>query len=132
MFHQCTNIYNKIITLMNICQSWVFMPPNSPFFVKDILYVWRNLVGNIIFSITSLTSFLCYSINNHERALIFLSSPLLLEWIALCIAWLASMPLQILTIFSLFLLPSKVLHKVYVTFFSMCILSNKWTISRCS
>ena len=132
MFHQYTNIYTKIITLMKVCQSWVFTPPNSPFFVRIFFIFEENPVGNLIFSITSLTSLIFYFMSNHWRVLIFLESPSLFQRITLCNAWLASlMSLQILTIFSLSLLPSIIHHKVFVTFFLMCIVSNKWTIFIC-
>ena len=133
MFHQYRKIYTKIITLIKVCQSWVFTPPNSPFFVRIFFMFEENPMGNLIFSITSFTSLIYCSLNNHWRELIFWPSALPFEWITLCIAWLASlMSLQIFTIFSLSLLPSKIFHNIFVTFFPMCIVSKKWTIYRCS
>ena len=103
------------------------------FFVRIFFMFEQNLVGNLIFSITYLTYFICCFVNNHGRALIFWVSPSLFEQITLCIAWLASlMSLQILTFLSLSLLPSDIFHKVSIMFFSMCIVSNKWTIYRFS
>jgi hypothetical protein len=58
----CTNkeiYYNLLITLMNVCQSCVLTPPKSPFFVKIFCMFDKNLVGNLIFRMTSFTILLC-------------------------------------------------------------------------
>jgi len=127
-------IYNNLlITLMNVCQSCVLTPPKSPFLVKIFCMFDENPVGNLIFRMTSFTIFLCCSINNQGR-LVFCSRPSPLELIiTLCKAWLASrMSQQIFPILSLSVLPSNIHHNNFVMFFSICIVSNKWTICRCS
>ena len=121
-------ILKWLITLTKVCQSCVFTPPNSPFFVKIFFMFEHKTVGNLIFWMTFFTPFLCFYVNNHGR---LFWSPSLFDRITLSIAWLASrMSLQILTIFSLSLLPAMIRHNVSVTFFPICIVSNKWTIFR--
>ena len=132
----CTNkeiYYNLLITLMNVCQSCVLTPPKSPFLVKIFCMFDENPVGNLIFRMTSFTILLCCSINN-QGILLFCSRRFPLKLIiTLCNAWLASwMSLQIFPILSLSILPSKIHHNNFVTFFPICIVSNKWTICRCS
>ena len=88
---------------MKVCQSCVFTPPNSPFFVKILFMFEAKPVGNLILWMTSFTSFLCWFFNNHG-GLFWSSNPYdLFEYrITLHIAWLASwMSVQFLTIFSL-------------------------------
>ena len=125
--------YNLLITLMNVCQSCVLTLPKSPFLVKIFCMFNENPIGNLIFQMTSFTIFLCCSINNQGR-LVFCSRPSPLELIiTLCKAWLASrMSQQIFPILSLSVLPSNICHNNSVMFFPMCIVSNKWTMCRCS
>ena len=107
-----------------------FYPPNSPFFVKIFFMFEEKPVGNLILWMTSFTSFLCCSVNKNGR-LFWSSTPSdLFEYrITLWIAWLTSwMSVQILTIFSLSLLPSMIHHNVSITFFPICIVSKKWDI----
>ena len=125
--------YNLLITLMNVCQSCVLTMPKSPFLVKIFCMFDENPVGNLIFRMTSFTILLCCSINNQGR-LVFCSRPSPLDLIIkLFNAWLASwMSQQIFPILSLSVLPSNIHHNKSVMFFPICIVSNKWTICRCS
>jgi hypothetical protein len=125
--------YRLMITLMNVCQSCVLTPAKSPFFIKIFFMFDEKPVGNLIFFMTSLTILLCCSVK-HQGRLIFCWWPSPLElMITLCNAWLASwMSLQIFPIFSLSVLPSNIHHNIFVMFFPICIVSNKWTICRCS
>ena len=123
----------EIITLMNVCHSWVLTPPKSPFFFQIFCTFDEKLVENLIFWMTYFISFICSSINNHGRLIIFWHSSPTLELITLCNAWLDSaMSLQFFPILSLSVLPSKILHIIYVTFFLIRIVSNKWAICRFS
>lgn len=120
--YQNRNTCTKIITLMKLCQSWVFTPPNSPFFVNILLMFEENLVGNLILWMTSFIALHCFSINNHGRELIVWSL-LLFSWTTLHNAWFPSlMSLQILIIFYLLLLPSKIHHNIYIKFFLISII----------
>ena len=114
---------------MKVCQSWVFTPPNSPFFIKILFMFEANPIGNLIFRMSSFTILLCCSINNQGR-LVFCSRPSPLELIiTLCKAWLASrMSQQIFPILSLSILPSNIHHNNSIMFFPICIVSNKWNI----
>ena len=125
--------YNLLITLMNVCQSCVLTTPKSPFLVNIFCMFDENPIGNLIFRMTSFTILLCCSVNNQGR-LVFCWGPSPLELIiTVCKAWLASwMSQQIFPILSLSVLPSNIHHNNYVMFFLICIVSNKWTICRCT
>ena len=66
-----------IITLMKTCQSCVLTPAKSPFFVMIFFKFSQNIVGNLIFRITSLTTLLCYSVNIHGIEFILILYPFL-------------------------------------------------------
>ena len=120
------------ITLMKTCQSCVLTPAKSPFLVMIFKFAQKP-VGNLIFRITSLTTLLCYSVNIHGIEFILTWSPLLWNWMTSFIAWFLSwISLQAFTTLSFSLLSSNSLHNVSVTFFPICIVSNKWAICRCS
>ena len=122
-----------IITLKKTCQSCVLTPAKSPFFVMIFFKFAQNPVGNLIFCITSLTTLLCCSVNIHGIEFILTWSLLLWNWMTSFITWLLSwMSLQAFTALSFSLLSSNSHHNVSITFFPICIVSNKWAICRCS
>ena len=123
-----------IITLMKTCQSCVLTPTKSPFLVMIFFEFAQNLVGNLfIFRINSSTTLLCCSVNIHGIEFILTCSLLVWNWMTSFISWLLSwMSLQAFTILSFSLLSSSSHHNVSITFFSICIVSNKWAICRCS
>ena len=94
-------MYTKIITLMKVCQSCFLTPPNSPFFIKIFFMFESKPMGNLILWMTSFTSLLCFSVNNHGRLFRSSNPSYLFEYrITLRIAWLASwMSVQILKFF---------------------------------
>ena len=66
-----------IITLMKTCQSCVLTPTKSPFLVMIFFKFAQKPVGNLIFHISSLTTFLCCSVNIHGIEFILTCSQLL-------------------------------------------------------
>ena len=121
-----------IINLMKTCQSCVLTPTKSPFLVMIFFKFAQNPVGNLIFRITSLTTLLYCSVNIHGIEFILTWSLLLWNWMRSLIAWFPSwMSMQAFTILSFSLLSSSSRHNVSVTFFPICIVSNKWAICRC-
>ena len=78
--HQNTNKYINnymhaiIITFMKIFLSCVFTPAKSPFFVMIFFMFEQNPLGNLIFRMTSFTTLLCYSNNNHGSEFILIWS----------------------------------------------------------
>ena len=122
-----------IITLMKTFQSCILTPAKSPFLVMIFFKFAQNTVGNLIFCITYLTTLLCCSINIHGKEFVLTWSLLVWNWMTYFIAWLLSwMSLQYFTTLSFSLLSSSSHHNVSVTFFPICIVSNKWAICRCS
>ena len=122
-----------IINFMKTCQSCVFTPAKSPFFVMIFFKFAQNPMGNLIFCINSFTTLLCCSVNIHGIELILIWSLLLWNLMASFIAWFPSwMSLQTFTSFSFSLLSSNSHHNVSVTFLLICIVSNRWSICRCS
>ena len=118
-----------IITLMKTCQSCVLTPTKSPLLVMIFFKFAQNPMGNLIFRITSLTKLLCCSVNIHGIEFILTCSPLVWNWMTYFIAWLLSwMYLHTFTTLLFSLLCSSSCHKVSVTFFPICIVSNKWAI----
>ena len=120
------------LTLMKVCQSCVFsLGPNSLFLDMRLLIFIANPLGSWIFPMTYFMALLCYFVNNQGRAFALMWSPLLFDSMIFFIAWLeSSFLLQILASFSLSHLPSNIFHSVLITFFPICIVSNKCTIPR--
>ena len=52
---------------MKVCQSCVFTPTNSPFFVKILFMFKEKPMGNLILQMASFTSLLYFFVNNHGR-----------------------------------------------------------------
>ena len=106
-----------------------FDPSKITFLVMIFFRFAKNLVGNLIFRITSLTTFLCCSVNIHGIEFILTCSPLVWNWMTSFITWLLSwMSLHTFTTLSFSLLSSSSHHKFLVTFFPISIVSNKWAI----
>ena len=61
-----------IITFMKTCQSCVFTLAKSSLFVMIFFMFTQNLVGNLIFHVTSFTTLLCCSINIHGSEFILI------------------------------------------------------------
>ena len=66
-----------IITLMKTCQSCVLSPAKSPFMVMILFMLEPNLMGNLIFRMTSFTKLIFYSIKNHGSEFILIWFPFL-------------------------------------------------------
>ena len=122
-----------IIILMKTCQSCVLTPAKSPFLVMIFFKFAQNPVGNLIFRITSLTTLLCCSVKIHGIEFILTCSLLVWNWMMSFIAWFLSwISLHTFTTLYFSLPSSSSRHKVSVTLFLICIVSNKWAICRCS
>ena len=99
--------------------------------IEECLYLQQILLEILFFFMTSFNASLCCSVNNQGRALVFMQSLLLFDSMEAFSAWLDSwMSVQILAICSLSCLPSNIFHSVSVTFFPICIASNKCAIGR--
>ena len=101
--------------------------------IRDCLYLQKILEEIKFFRMTSFMALLFCFVNIQGRTLALIWSPLLFGSTIFFIAWLKSqISLQILTSFSLSCLPSNIFHSVSITFFQLCIVSNKCIISRFS
>ena len=122
-----------IITLMKTCQSCVLTPAKSPFLVMIFFKFAQILVSKFNFPHYFFDN-IALLLRKHPWNWVYInlfSIGMKLDDVFHCMVAFLNV-LQYFKTLSLSLLSCSSHHKVSVTFFPICIVSNKWAICRCS